>query len=110
MMSVEHYDLIASRIRTTLGPEWEPGSVGVNGPLSWIRPVLLAEPNPSEPLVLSWDISEDADVSRGAGDVLAIGNICGYSLFEQATLDDVLAKVVKEWQKRKDKKRGWFAR
>jgi hypothetical protein len=110
MMSAEHYDLIVSRIRTTLGPEWEASTVAVNEPLSWISPRLVAEPDPDEPLLLSWEIDDDANVARGLGDVLAMGNICGYSLFEQATLDDVLTKVVNEWQKRKNKKRGWFSR
>jgi hypothetical protein len=94
-----------------LGAEWEPGNVGVNGPLSWIGPSLALPIKESDFLTLSWDMTDDAYVAQRAGAVLAVGEVFGYNLMGEGTLDEMLAKIVREWQKRKDKKqRGWLSR
>jgi|GEM_PF-3301133 len=104
-MEGQYGDQIAKRVRSTLGPEWAVGDVQFNEPFFFVTPVAVGREPERDPLMIMWELGDEAGVAVGSGTVFTMGSVMGKDVSADAPLDEFLAKVVETWQSRKDKKR-----
>ena len=110
-MEGQYGDQIAKRVQHTLGPEWTVGGVQFNEPFFFVTPAPVGREPERDPLMIMWEIEDEAGVAVGSGKVFTMGSVMGKDVSADAPLDKVLAKVAETWQSRKDKKRrGLFSR
>jgi len=87
-------ELIAERVQTTLGPSWDAGRAQAADENTFIAPRLVEDH--ASYVSMAWARTDDAAVATGGGQVIAEGKVNGRQLSHVASLDDVLALVVKE--------------
>lgn len=107
----QYGDQIAKRVQHALGSEWAVGDVQFNEPFFFVSPVAVGREPERDPLLIMWELEDEAGVAVGAGKVFTMGSVMGKDVSADAPLDEFLAKVVQTWEARKDKKsKGWFSR
>ena len=110
-MEGQYGDQIAKRVQHALGSEWTVGDVLFNEPYFGVTPVPVGREPEREPLMILWRAEDEAGVAIGSGTVFTMGSVMGKDVSGDSSLDEVLAKAVKTWESRKDKKRrGLFSR
>lgn len=110
-MEGQYGDQIAKRVQHALGLEWIVGEVHFNEPFFFVTPVAVGREPERDPLMIMWELADEAGAAMGSGTVFTMGSVMGKDVSGEAPLDEVLAKVVKTWESRKDKKRkGLFSR
>lgn len=110
-MDGQYGDQIAKRVQQRLGLEWTVGDVHFNEPFFFVTPVAVGREPERDPLMIMWELEDEAAVAVGSGKVFTMGSVLGKDVSADGPLDEFLAKVVGTWESRKDKKRkGWFSR
>jgi len=100
-------DVIAERVQRSLGPAWDAGPAQAADENAFIAPRLVDDH--ASYVAMVWARTDDAAVATGDGQVVAEGKVNGRELSHVASLDDVLAFVVKEAPRllAKGPKRRW---